>query len=128
MRFGLACRDCANRIVTVGITHHQQSSESIHAHGDKPLFLVIPIFNRDRIQVIKNTFNIGKVYPMFGDIGPILGEIKGEIHTGSMHTICICCKPMLVLSTYPYIEEAIQFHLENMKAGGLQIPQPASIC
>jgi len=24
------------------------------------------------------------------------------------------------------IEEAIQFHLEDMKAGGLQIPQPAS--
>jgi predicted RNase H-like HicB family nuclease len=24
------------------------------------------------------------------------------------------------------IEEAIQFHIEDMKAGGLQIPQPAS--
>jgi len=25
-----------------------------------------------------------------------------------------------------HIEEAIQFHLEDMRAGGLQIPQPAS--
>ena len=91
MRFGLAARNDPDGVVTVGVTHDQQTPEAIPTQGYKPLLFVIPILNRDCIEVIENRFHLGKVYPMFSDIDAILGRIEDEFHRNNIHTLCRYC-------------------------------------
>jgi|GEM_PF-5900735 len=50
------------------VSHDQETSQSVHPHCNKPLFLGILIFQRKSVVVFESGYGISKVHLMLSDV------------------------------------------------------------